>query len=105
MKLDYSGDLYWIPDINLTFYISLDDCIGDGLLQFIKDLVANAEGTKFFMNDNLKSINMSPEGICVGYMDYILAKKKKLKFATITEAIKDEIEICKRFSDMCKIIN
>ena len=105
VRLDYSGDLYWIPDINLTFYISLDDCIGDGLLQFIKDLVANAEGTKFFMNDNLKSINMSPEGICVGYMDYILAKKKKLKFATITEAIKDEIEICKRFSDMCKIIN
>ena len=83
----------------------MDDCIGDGLLQFIKDLVANAEGIHFFMNDNLKSINMSPEGICVGYMDYILAKKKKLKFAPLTEVIEDEIEICKRFSDMCKIIN
>lgn len=105
VRLDYSGDLYWIPDINLTIYISLDDCIGDGLLQFIKDLVANAEGIQFFMNNNLKSINMSPEGICVGYMDYILAKKKKLKFAPITEVIEDEIEICKRFSDMCKIIN
>lgn len=33
------------------------------------------------------------------------SKKKKLKFAPLTEVIEDEIEICKRFSDMCKIIN
>lgn len=100
----FGRDLYWIPDINLAVYQFLDKCIGKELLQFLKDMVTNAEGTVYMM-EGKKSINMHPEGRCIGYMDIVLARKKKLRFTEETDEIKYEIEVCKNFSRICQSIN
>lgn len=107
-KKEYTGygrDLYWIPDINLATYGSLDECIRKEMLQFLKDKVSFAEGSTVYSMQNLRSINMYPEGICIGYMDINLSHKKKLRFAEETEDIRYEIEVCKNFNKICKNIS
>ncbi len=107
-KKEYTGygrDLYWIPDINLATYGSLDECISKEMLQFLKDKVSFAEGSTVYSMQNLRSINMYPEGICIGYMDINLSHKKKLRFAEETEDIRYEIEVCKNFNKICKNIS
>lgn len=101
----YGRNLYWIPDINLAIYVSLDECIGKEMLQFLKDMVERARGTIKYLPENMQSINMSPEGKCVGYMDINLSRKKKLRFVEETDEIKYEIEVCKNFSKICESIS
>jgi len=101
----YGRDLYWVPDINLSTYVTLDKCIGKEMLQFLKDMVTCAEGTTVYPMQNMHSINMYPEGICVGYMDINLSRRRKLRFAEETDEIKYEIEVCKNFNRICKSIN
>ena len=101
----YGRNLYWIPDINLATYGSLDECIGKDMLEFLKNMVASAEGSTVYPIERMQSINMHPEGKCVGYMDIILSRKRKLRFAEETEEIKYEIDVCKNFSRICKSIN
>ena len=100
----YGKDLYWIPDINLSSYGYLDECIGKGMLQFLEGMVKCAMGSTIYPRD-MHSINMHPEGKCIGYMDINLSKKKKLRFAEETDEIKYEIEVCKNFNRMCKRIS
>lgn len=100
----YARDLYWIPDINLSTYGSLDECISKEMLQFLKDKVSLAEGSTIYPMQNLHSVNMYPEGICIGYMDINLSRRRKLRFAEETDDIKYEIEVCKKFNEMCKNI-
>ena len=100
----YGRDLYWVPDINLSTYGSLDKCIGKEMLQFLKDMVTCATGSTLFTPQNVHSVNMHPEGKCVGYMDINLSRKKKLRFAEETDDIKYEIEVCKAFNKICKNI-
>lgn len=102
---NYGRNLYWIPDINLAIYGSLDECIGKEMLQFLKDMVERARGTIEYLPENMQSINMSPEGKCVGYMDINLSRKKKLRFVEETDEIKYEIEVCKNFSKICESIS
>ena len=47
---------------------------------------------------------MFPEGICIGYMDYNLARKKRLRFIEETDEIKYEMDVCKRFNEICGYI-
>ena len=101
----YGRDLYWIPDINLAIYSSLDNCIGKEMLPFLKDMVTSAEGSTVYPMENKSSVNMYPEGKCIGYMDIILSRKKKLRFAEETEEIMYEIEVCRNFSKICESIN
>lgn len=101
----YGRDLYWIPDINLATYGSLEECIGKEMLQFLKDMVACAEGTTVYPTQHKCSINMHPEGKCVGYMDINLSHMKKLRFEEETDEIKYEIEMCKNFNKICKSIS
>lgn len=101
----YGRDLYWIPDINMATYSSLDECIGKEMLQFLKDLVTCAVGTTVYYTQNQRSINMYPEGKCIGYMDIILSRRRKLRFAEETEEIQYEIEVCRNFGKICKIIS
>ena len=53
---------------------------------------------------NLQSVNMYPEGICIGYMDINLSHRRKLRFSEETDDIKHEIEVCKNFNRICKNI-
>lgn len=101
----YGKILDWIPDINTTQYSALDRYIGKEMLQFLKEMVSCAEGTTIYSLQGMRSIVMNPEGICVGYMDINLSKKRKLRFSEETEEIKYEIEVCKNFSNMCKSIS
>lgn len=101
----YGKTLYWIPDINLSTYGSLEECIGKEMLQFLKDMVACAEGTTVYPTQHKHSVSMNPEGKCVGYMDINLSHKKKLRFEEETDEIKYEIEICKNFNKICKNIS
>ena len=103
-SLAYGRDLYWIPDINLSTYSSLDKCIGKEMVQFLKDAVTYATGSTIFSTQNMHSINMHPEGRCIGYMDINLSRKRKLRFVEATEEITYEIEVCKAFNKMCKSI-
>ena len=104
-ELYYGRDLYWIPDINLAKYGTLDKYISVEMLQFLKDMVACAEGPIVYANENMRSISMHPEGRCIGYMDINLAHKKKLRFNEETDEIKYEIEMCKNFNRICTIIS
>ena len=101
----YGKDLYWVPDINLAIYSSLDKCIGKEMVQFLKDMVTCAEGTTVYSLQNMQSINMHPQGKCIGYMDINLSRRKKLRFENETEEIKYEIEVCKNFNKICKNIS
>ena len=101
---EYGRDLYWVPDINLATYGYLDECIGNGMLQFLKNMVSCAEGSTVYPMQHKQSINMHPEGKCVGYMDINLSHQKKLRFAEETDDIKYEIEVCKDFNKICKNI-
>lgn len=101
----YGKDLYWVPDINLATYSSLDKCVGKEMVQFLKDMVTCAEGTTVYSLQHMQSINMHPQGKCVGYMDINLSRRKKLRFENETEEIKYEIEVCKNFNKICKNVS
>lgn len=101
----YARDLYWIPDINLSTYVSLEEYLGKNMITFLKDMVNCAMGSTVYPVQNLYSTNMHPEGKCVGYMDIILSQKKKLRFAEETDEVKYEIEVCRKFSKICKSIS
>ena len=101
----YGRDLYWIPDINLATYVSLDAGLGKDMIQFLKNMMTCAMGSTVYSMQHLHSINMYPEGKCVGYMDIILSKQKKLRFVEETDEVKYEIEVCRNFSEICKSIS
>lgn len=103
-SVGYGNDLYWIPDINLSIYSSLDKYIGKEMIQFLKNKVNCAEGSTVYALQNLRSVNMYPEGICIGYMDINLSHRRKLRFSEETDDIKHEIEVCKNFNRICKNI-
>ena len=100
VKTSYGTNLYWVPDINVRTYVDLNEYISDEMLKFLKDIVTGAVGSTMLLNEDLRSVNMNPEGKCIGYMDVILANKKKLYFEDETEEIKYELEVCKRYGEM-----
>ena len=100
VKTSYGTNLYWVPDINVRTYVDLKEYISDEMLKFLKDIVTGAMGLTMLLTKDLRSVNMNPEGKCIGYMDVILANKKKLYFEDETEEIKYELEVCKRYGEM-----
>ena len=104
-KMVGGKNMHWIPDINIATYMYLDQCISNKMHEFIKDKVSLAEGPTIYAPYNLHSIRMYPEGICIGYMDIILAERKKLRFEEETEDIKYEIKVCEKFTRLCKNIS
>lgn len=100
VKTSYGTNLYWVPDINIQTYSNLKYYISDEMLKFLKYMVTNAEGSTVLLNKGLRSVKMNTEGKCIGYMDIILAGRKKLYFENETEEIKYELEVCKRYGEM-----
>jgi len=105
--MEYGTDLHWVPDINLQTYADLNQCISDAMLKYLKEMVMRAEGNLRFSVDGITmcSVALSPEGKCIGYMDILLAKKKKIRFNNKTEEITYEIKVCKKYGEMLKIIS
>lgn len=75
------------------------------MLQFLKNMVECAEGSTIYPMQNFRSVNMYPEGKCIGYMDIILVRKRKLCFDEETEEIKYELEVYRNFEKIYKIIS
>ena len=97
----YGKDLYWVPDINLRTYDGLNQCIGDAMLEYLKGMVLDARGLFTISVNDVVPLNKTPQGKCIGYMDSILAKKKKF----MVENYIDEIEVCKNYGKMLKTIS
>ena len=103
----YGKDLYWVPDINLRTYDGLNQCIGDAMLKYLKGMVVSVEGDTVFLGErgHMSSVNLNPEGKCIGYMDILLSHNKKFRFENETDEIKHEIEVCKKYGKMLEIIS
>ena len=102
----YGTDLHWIPEFDLLSSTVTEKNLGRSMADFLVNMVKNAGGSMKYirMNEEWRGVELFPEGICIGYMDYNLARKKRLRFIEETDEIKYEMDVCKRFNEICGYI-
>lgn len=98
---DYGSDLYWVLELSPETYVSYEEFISEGMMDFLHNMVLDARGSLRYSSDNVVPINETPQGRCIGYMDSVLAKNKKFVFRRHT----DEIEVCKKYGKMLMTIS
>lgn len=103
--MDYGSDLYWVLELSPETYVSYEEFISEGMMDFLHNMVLDARGSLRYSSDNVVPLNETPQGRCIGYMDSVLAKKKRFAFRRHTDEIKYEIEVCKKYGKMLKTIS